>query len=606
MEPKIIWLFVFVVLYSAFCIFWGIKRALGARTASDYIIAGRRLSPWAFILATTAVSFSGWIFMAQPGMIHADGLPLAYLSFCAIVVPFTGLLFLKRQWIIGKRFGFVTPGEMLSYYFLSDAIRLLVVVVALVFSVPYLAVQLRAAGFLLHVLTDGLLSVDAGMWGLAAVLFLYVAAGGLRAVAEVAVLQCILLAAGIVIIGGLVLHEAGAWTALAQDMGLAGTGTDPAPDGSSQHVALPGGTFAPGGGVMLLTAMLALMGIQAAPAFSMWAFASRDPAPFAPQQVWASALVLGIILLLLAAMLGAIGGPSEQGGRQALPAQLIDLMSATWPWLMGLLAICALAAMQAAGAAYTSTAGGIIARDLVGHFLIPNARYGIQALFGRIGAGVIVLLALVLATTSTDTLVRLGGLGVAYGVQMFPALIAACYWPWLKRQGIVLGLIAGLVAVTLTDMPAAVGIEAWGRWPWTIHAAGWGIIFNLAVALLVSAISRDDIDRKMEFHNLLAQHASLPPDRRKLIPAAWIIALAWFFFAVGPGALIGEWLLGDPDEPATWLLDLPPLWAWQLLWWALGVAMMWFLAYVMQMATAPETEVEALAEDIGEIERAHT
>jgi solute:Na+ symporter, SSS family len=612
MEAKIVWLFVFVVLYWAYCIFWGIKGAISSRTASDYFIAGRRISLWVFVLAMTAVSFSGWVLMTQPGMVNAKGLPLAYLSFCAIVVPFTGLLFFKRQWIIGKRFGFITPGEMLSYYFRSDAIRLLVVLVALVFSVPYLAIQLRAAGFLLHVLTDGLLSVDAGAWGLAVVLFLYVAAGGLRAVAGVAVLQCILLAAGIVIIGGLALHEIGGWTALTQDLGLAvGTGTDLASDASSQRGAVPGasqpasgGTLAAGGGVMMLTAALALMGILAAPAFSMLAFASRDPTPFAPQQVWASALVLGIILLLLAAMLGAIGGPSDQDGGQATPAsQLIALLSDTWPWLIGLLAVCALAAMQAAGAAYMSTAGGIITRDLVRHFLIPNAGYGNQQLFGRIGAGVIVLLALVVAATSTDTLVRLGGLGVAYAVQMFPALIAACYWPWLTRQGVVLGLIAGLIAVTVTDMPASVAIDAWGRWPWTIHAAGWGIIVNFAAALIVSTISRDDIDRKMEFHTFLAQHAALPPERRKLIPLAWIITLAWFFFGIGPGAVIGNWIFGNPNEPATWIFGMPPIWAWQLLFWALGVAMMWFLAYIMQMSTVPETEVESLADDIAEIER---
>ncbi|HEX5080301.1 MAG TPA: hypothetical protein VFV80_14205 [Geminicoccaceae bacterium] len=610
MEAKIIWLFVFVALYWAYCILSGVKGSIGARTASDYLLAGRRISPSVFVLATTAVSFSGWILMAQPGMVHADGLPYAYLPFCAIVVPFTGLLFFKRQWIIGKRFGFVTPGEMLSYYFRSGAIRLLVVLVALVFSVPYLAVLLRAAGFLVHVLTDGLLSVDAGMWGLAVVLFFYVAAGGLRAVAEVAAVQCILLAAGLVIVGGLALHEIGGWTALAQDVGLAaGSDTALAPEAAGQHTALPrsillgsGGSFAAGGGVMLLTAMLALMGIQAAPAFSMWAFASRDPAPFAPQQVWASALVLGIILLLAGAMLGAIGGPPNQEAGATPAAQLLDLMSAAWPWLVGLLAVCALAALQAAGAAYMSTAGGTITRDLIRHFFVPAAGYGVQKLLGRLGAGVIVLLSLVVATTSTDTLVQLGGLAVAYGVQMFPALIAACYWPWLKRQGVVLGLLIGLIAVTLTDMPSLVGIDAWGRWPWTIHAAGWGLVCNLAVALLVSALTRDDIDRKMEFHNLVAQHAALPPERRKLIAAAWIVALAWFLFAVGPGALIGGWILGHPNEPVTWTFDLPPLWLWQLLFWALGVAMMWFLAYVMRMATAPETAVEPLADDFAEID----
>jgi hypothetical protein len=287
----------------------------------------------------------------------------------------------------------------------------------------------------------------------------------------------------------------------------------------------------------------------------------------------------------------------------SLVAQLINLMSDTAPWMVGLLSVCALAAMQSTGAAYMSTAGGMLTRDLIRHFLMPNVGHRLQKLFGRIGVGVIVLLALIVATTSTDALVLLGGLAVAYGFQMWPALIAVCFWPWLTRQGVVLGLIAGLIVVTVTDMPDSVGIEAWGRWPWTIHSAGWGIIFNLGIALLVSAITRDDMDRKMEFHNFLAQHASLPPEKRKLIPTAWIVTIAWFFFGIGPGAVIGNWIFGDPTDPTTWMFGMPSIWAWQLLFWALGVAMMWFLAYTMQMSTVPETEVESLAEDIAEIER---
>jgi hypothetical protein len=287
----------------------------------------------------------------------------------------------------------------------------------------------------------------------------------------------------------------------------------------------------------------------------------------------------------------------------SLVASLINLMSDAAPWLVGLLAVCALAAMQSTGAAYMSTAGGMITRDLIRHFLMPNVGHGLQKLFGRIGVGVIVLMALVVATTSTDALVLLGGLAVAYGFQMWPALIAVCYWPFLTRQGVVLGLIAGLVAVTLTDGPSSFGIEAWGRWPWTIHSAGWGIIFNLAVALIVSAITRDDMDRKMEFHNFLSQHATLPPEKRKLAPAAWIVTLAWFFFAIGPGAVIGNWIFGDPTDPTSWIFGMPSIWAWQILFWALGVGMMFFLAYTMQMSTVPETEVESLAEDIAEIEQ---
>jgi Na+/proline symporter len=60
---------------------------------------------------------------------------------------------------------------------------------------------------------------------------------------------------------------------------------------------------------------------------------------------------------------------------------------------------------------------------------MPNATHGQQKFFGRIGVIVIVLAALVVATTATDALVLLGGLAVAYGVPMWPALIAVCRCP---------------------------------------------------------------------------------------------------------------------------------------------------------------------------------
>jgi Na+/proline symporter len=318
MDPKIIWLFVFVFLYWGYCIFWGVKGALSARTASDYFIAGRGISIWVFVLAATATSFSGWTFMGHPGLLYRDGFQYAYASFYAITIPFTGVMFLKRQWMLGKRFGFVTPGEMLSSYFRGDAIRLLTVLVALCFSIPYLGLQLRASGFLFNVLTNDILSVNVGMWLLSAVVFIYVASGGLRAVAYVDTLQCVLLAFGIVAIGIIALSFVGGWGALNEGIAaLSQLDEKRTADGYSHYIAIPGviqfvasGPSATGGawtGIMILTYMFALMGIHSAPAFTMWAFSNKSPQPFAPQQVWASSFGIGLILFFFTAMQG-LGG----------------------------------------------------------------------------------------------------------------------------------------------------------------------------------------------------------------------------------------------------------------------------------------------------------
>ncbi len=646
MEAKTIWLFVFVALYWTYCVFWGVKGAMQARTAADYFVAGRKISTLVFVLAATATSFSGWTFMGHPGLLYRDGFQYAYASFYAITIPFTGILFLKRQWILGKRFGYVTPGEMFSDYYGSSTIRLLTVLVALVFSVPYLGVQLRASGFLFNVLTSGLLGVETGMWMLSAVVVIYVASGGLRAVAYVDSMQAILLAAGIVVIGIIAVTMVGGWSALNAGIArLAELDTIRTPAGHSHYLAIPGtiqlvssGAQATGGawtGVMILTYMFALMGIQSAPAFSMWSFANTNPRPFAPQQVWASSAGIGFILIIFTAMQGlgghllgldtnmlarapelvrdvfsAITGgqdlmqmPGKQG---MLVPQLINIMSSRAPWLVGLLAVCALAAMQSTGAAYMSTAGGMLTRDVYKHFFNPGASHAIQKLFGRLGVVAIVAAALVVATTSKDALVLLGGLAVAYGFQMWPALIGVCWWPFLNRRGISAGLVLGLIAVTCTESLGIqwLGITSWGRWPLTIHSAGWGMLFNATTAVVVSALTNkpEGLARRLTFHSFLRQTTALPADRRKLIPLACAATLAWFTFAIGPGAVIGNTIFGDPGDARTWVFGIPSIWAWQILWWALGVLMMWLLAYKMKMSTAPAVEITPLRHDIGDRE----
>ncbi len=651
MSAKVIWLFVFVALYWAYCIYWGVRGAMTAKTASDYFIAGRRLSLWVFVLAATATSFSGWTFMGHPGLVYRDGFQYAYASFYAITIPFTGVIFLKRQWMLGKRFGYVTPGEMFADYFRGDAIRILTVLVALLFSIPYLGLQLRASGFLFNVLTDGWIGVEVGMWVLSAVVLIYVASGGLRAVAYVDTLQCVLLALGIVITGFIALNLAGGWESLnagfaklaATGIGKWGTTKDvPFAGGDyNAYFAIPGviqwtaglGKETPIGGpwtgIMVLTYMFALMGIHSAPAFSMWAFSNTDPKPFAPQQVWASAFGIGFILFFFTAfqgmgahLLGANQAVTDAG--LAIQTVLPDLtankqgglvphyfnqIGDTAPWLVGLLAVCALAAMQSTGAAYMSTAGAMLTRDLYKRYINPTAGHATQKLFGRIGVAVIVGAALVVATYSQDALVLLGGLAVAFGFQMWPALISVCYKPWFTRQGITWGLTCGLIAVIMTEplgktIAGLVGIDLpWGRWPWTIHSAGWGILFNLGVASVVSAMTQnaDDMAHRMKSHNFLREHAVLPESKRGLVPVAWAITLAWFFFGIGPGIVIGNWIFGEPNAGVDgWLFGIPSIWAWQILFWALGVFMMWFLAYKMEMSRVPSREVEALIEDIGD------
>ena len=596
METKYIWLTAFVGIYWAYCLFWGFKGARAAKTSTDYFLAGRSIGVWVFVLAATATSFSGWTFVGHPGKIFTDGLPYAFASFYALTIPFTGVLFLRRQWVLGRAYNYITPGEMYSDYYGGNAMRLLTVLVAFLFSVPYLGVQLKASGSLFNVLSDGFISVNLGMFALTAIVVIYVASGGLKSVAYVDCAQAVLLAVGIAILGGVALHYSGGWSGFTSGLSNlvmkdVSSGQNLTPDGYSMKVAIPGsiqmvsaGAKAAGGawtGIMCMTYMFALMGIQSSPAFSMWAFANKTPQAFRWQQVVASSLIVGIILFTFTIFQGLGAHILVENGilknitDTNLIPELINLLSATAPWLVGLLAVCALAAMQSTGSGYMSTFSAMVTRDIYAKYISPDASDSNQKNIGRLFVVMVAGAALIVAANSSQAIVMLGGLAVAYGFQMYPALIGLCYYKGFTTKGVVYGLIVGLIAVTLTDKTSAWFGVPWGAYPLTIHSAGWGIFFNLLTTFSVSKFfveSNAEKEMKEKKHQLLQAVTGLSKERKKKVKLAWALTLFWFLVGFGPFATIGNDLFSNPNSPSLWApFGLPSLWVWQLVFLGYGI-----------------------------------
>lgn len=637
MSGKLIWLIAFVGAYWAYCIYWGVTASRISGSASEYLLADRRLPPWVFVVTATAISFSGWMFLGQPAFVFRDGFPFAEMSLGAIAIALTGVVFLKRQWLLGKRFGYVTPGDMFADYYGSEVLPLLVLLVALVFAIPFVSMQLSASGYVVAKLSDGVFGPDITMWVMTAVVFLYVSLGGIRGTAYAGVLQGLLFVAGMAALGIFAYVKLGGLEAFNQELARLGTShVTPwglSGKGYNSYFAVPGviqftagvGRQLPAGGLwtasMILSYAFALMGIQAAPPFTMWGFSSRNPKSFAAQQVWASAGVVGLLLILFAVLVGMgahflgashpdtaagiavsswLGGPGS-GRTSALVTLYIQAIARQAPWFGALLALCVIAAVQAMVAAFAVTTGSMLSHDLYRPYFNPGASDGRERLFARLGAGFVLVVALLVATYFPTTEVELGALALAFGFQLWPALAGICWFPWISRQGATLGLLAGLAAVVLTE-PFGASVTSflgfhlpWGRWPFTVYSAAWGIMANVTVCVIVSLLSRDRGERqhRMTFHGFLAGIARLTPEKRVLKPVAWALTLGWLFFALGPGVVIGNDLFGAPSAGVkSWWLGVPSLWAWQVIWWALGVMVIWFLAYKMEMSTVVGRSVE--------------
>ncbi len=598
------WVWTLVILYWIYCIYWGIRGAIVSKTASAYMIGGRQIPMIIFILAATATSFSGWTFIGHPGLIWRDGLSYAFASFYVLTIPITGTWFAKRQWLLGKRYGFITPGDMYSYYYGTEAMRWLVVIVAFLYSSFYSAVQLIASGALFHEVTG--VPVITGSILLAAIVVFYVAAGGLRSIAWVDMLQCVWLVAGIIVLGMFVLHSVGGWDALAPKINA----LDP------KYLTIPGGPGVKAGasagsgimqftsgttiwtGMMILTYMFSLMGIQASPAFTMWSFSNKNPRPFPWQQAIASTFFVGFALFFFTALQGMGGRVVGQelgilSDRDLVPKLIHAYTPGFWA---AFIVIGALAAMQSTAAPYIATGSTILARDVYFRYLRPRAGHGEQIWMSRLFAIFIACVAMVISIKSPAALVMLGGLATAFGTLMYVGLLGVCYgWP-VKGLGAVLGLAAGIATVILTDP----NVSSWISpvlsknlgYLWTIHSAGWGLMVGLVVALVFSKLVPDSpaIEaRRKEIRDWLAD-IDRPTDSQKAWrKAMWVVVPVWYVFAIGPGAVFGN--------TAFSFMGFPPLWSWQIVWWLLGIVMMWAMCFKAGLSFLGEAQIQRAERD---------
>ena len=569
------WVWILLVAYIIYCIYWGIEGAIKAKTTSQYAIAGRQIPLFAYLLAATAASFSGWTFIGHPGLIWRDGLPYAFASFYVLTIPITGAFFAKRVWLLGKRYGFITPGDMYAYYFGNESIRWLVVITAFLYSCFYSAVQFMAAGALFHWVTG--FPFELGAVFLAAIVLFYVAAGGLRASTWVGMLQCILLVAGIMIIGSFVLAQFGGW----KDF-IAKVNTLP-----RNYLEIPSMIEFTSGktiwtGVMILTYMFSLMGIQASPAFTMWQFANKNPKPFPWQQAFASTFVVGVALFFFTAIQGLGGILLTDVLNIAKDSDLVPkIMEAYIPgfWL-GLVFIGAIAAMHSTAAPYIGTGSTIICRDVFFRFIRPHSGHSEQILTSRILAVIITAAALIIGLTSQAALVMLGGLATAFGFIMYVPLLGVIWGFRISGKGVALGIIAGMSTIFFTYNVI--------KYPLTIHCAGWGIFAALTVAYLCIGLGLKDkqeiSDRQKEMRQWLKSIDSPTETQRKWRKVLKIGVPLWYLFAIGPLAVLGN--------KAFSFAGLPPLWSWQIVWWMLGIILMWALCFKAAMSTITDSQIE--------------
>ncbi|MFN4167290.1 MAG: sodium:solute symporter [Pannonibacter phragmitetus] len=208
----VVWGLVIYVLASFVVAY--ISRSGESASMSEYFIGGRSMGGVLSALSYSATTYSAFMMIGLAGLtfkggVGALGFEIIYFAGVSLVA-----IFGPRFWAVGKKYGFVTPYEMLGTRYGSRWVAVAAGLVSLVFLIPYSAVQLSGVGYLLSGMTGGGIPF---LWGVVistvlAIIFSYVA--GIRSVMWTDSLQALMMIVASVLVCGLVLIELGGFSGL--------------------------------------------------------------------------------------------------------------------------------------------------------------------------------------------------------------------------------------------------------------------------------------------------------------------------------------------------------------------------------------------------------
>lgn len=188
-----------IIVYLAFMLYIGAIASRKIKNTSDYIVAGKTLGFWLFVLLILGSTTSGMTILGVAGLGFVAGWPSFWEQIfvplaCAIAITIYGY----KIYIVCKKKGFLTLQDYLSYRFESESVvRFISSFVVLVTSLIYLVGQYTAISIVLK-WALGLSEIQALVIGRIIVL-VYVLLEGLYAISWTTLFQGIIIILGVLI-----------------------------------------------------------------------------------------------------------------------------------------------------------------------------------------------------------------------------------------------------------------------------------------------------------------------------------------------------------------------------------------------------------------------
>lgn len=468
-----------VGLYLLLSLVMGIYPSLRiTNSVSGYVAGDRSMNVFLLYFVLGASIFSSFAFLGGPGWAYSRGAASYYIIIYTLlgIVP---LYFLgPRIWKLGKEYGYMTQAELLAARFDSRSLSVILAILSVVAFIPYLTLQMMGAGYVLEVISGGLIPFSVGAGVTYAVVVVYVYMSGVMGVGWSNAFQGMLMMGlawflGLylpnVLYGGVgemfeAVIEAGKG-AMLQAPGLTADGSPWSWWGFSSAV------------------IVSALGFTAWPHIFMRSYAARSPRSLRLSVLLYPTFCIFLVPILLIGFSAIVAFPGVEQADQILPYVLMQLdLPAV---IVGLFCAGALAASMSSGDALLHSAASIAVRDGLQQVLTTPLSDKNERRYMRLSVLLIGLVAYLFSINNQISIVQL--LLYAYGgvAQIFPIAVAALYWKRATKAGALTGFFAGISVNSFFLVFSHLK-------PLPMHEGAYGLIVNITLLVLVSLLTQPD------------------------------------------------------------------------------------------------------------------
>jgi solute:Na+ symporter, SSS family len=470
-------------------------------TSEDFFIQGRGMGAIAVFFTVAATWWSSFAFLGSNATFYTHG-PV-YLTALAWNLLFGFMYYWvgKRVWFLGRKFNYITASDLIGDFYNNEQLRWIVAIILLVFTIPYLQIQLTGGAYLIEVASGGKIP----FW-LAALLFyfvivVYVWAGGIRAVAWTDIIYGAILFFGMMFAGFYITSKFGGPTNMFNEL----------KEVSPQHLTLPGPKGVMGYpmwfSLFVVTSIGAFMGPQ------MWLrmYSVKSGKLFNLMPFLLGFAAIAYIGSVFVGYSGFLLEPNVANPDQILPIILIKY--APFALASLILAAGAAAAMSTANSQIHAVST-IVTLDFYQRYLKPSASHVDIIRIGRWSLVIFSMIAYLMALVVPGVLVTIGIAALAGTAQLIVPTIGVICWKRAHPVAAIWGLLVGITVVLLVTFVPAL------KSPLGFHAGVWGLLVNAILFISLSLIlKRHDlevvqrfIDARLEYNSLYHQELVIEPE----------------------------------------------------------------------------------------------